>query len=589
MSSRRKPVLQPQSSLFLSVARLWAGSVARLRQVRLASTVVNAGPGIILSIPAKILGTACELRFIAKAKPGIASFKRTAVVDLGPGEVVHFKCRDLVHEAPALVFSSGSQYVLSGAATMVHNSDVRLSLTYFNGQRRVGTDGLRLQQGSFSLRWSPVEGTTRVALALRSSGYSCFALSDLSIEEVSPEIVECRTSGHNIVMIALSEIEHDSRVQRAARALLDQGYNVTLLGVSREKNSSLCLKQIAGMRALIFPNPATFLRDATAPALRRKHTTAYLRACMWPFVERANPRFVHTHNYGALPLGSDYIVRLRSRGHQVSWLHDFHDYVPGYDHMDPEWQQEILEQEARAISLMDYRFTVSPLIAEWLTDQYHLDTPPTLVLNVPKERSVADRPRYSLRHDLGLGPDVPLVVYGGAVREMKGLHTVIEAMAFGDGWHFVMVTNTKGAYLRRLVERSIEIGCRDRLHIVPLVDPDEVSNYLRDASLGIIPFRRYGNADASLPNKFFDYLHAHLPIVTSDCTLMKQLIEERGFGNVFTAEDVADCARAIEDALVNSTGYGDNIASHRELLREWTWEQQSRKLLDAYLTLAPAN
>ena len=388
-----------------------------------------------------------------------------------------------------------------------------------------------------------------------------------------------------VVMIVLNDIVHDGRVLKSAQTLMKHGYSVTLLGMWRTQHSMLKAARIAGARALIFPNPTSFLRNSRVRALNWQHMVAYLQATMWHYVEQAEPRFIHTHDYHAVPLGFEFTRRLRALGHQVHWLHDFHEYVPGYDHMEADWQDAILAHEDRAVHAMDHRFTVSPLIATWLEERYGLAKAPTVVLNAPSRAALSVKFDRTVRRDLGLAADVDLIVYTGGVSELRGVHTVVEALAADPGWHFAVVTNNVGPYIERLERIAAAGGYSDRLHLLPYVKPHQVAAYVRDASIGIMPFRRYGNTDASLPNKLYDYLHAGLPMAASNCTLIQQFLETWQVGEVFKEEDVRDCAETIARVLARQALYRANIGARPELLRECTWEEQAKKVLDAYEVL----
>jgi glycosyltransferase involved in cell wall biosynthesis len=353
----------------------------------------------------------------------------------------------------------------------------------------------------------------------------------------------------------------------------------------RTQHSALKATRIGGSPALIFPNPTSFLKNSRVRALNWEHTVAYLRATMWRYVEEAKPRFIHTHDYHAVPLGFEFTRRLRDRGHRVHWLHDFHEYVPGYDHMEADWQEAILAHEERAVRAMDHRFTVSPLIATWLEDRYGLAKAPTVVLNTPSREALGVEFERTVRHDLGLAGDVDLIVYTGGVSELRGVHTVVEALAADPGWHFAVVTNEVGPYIARLQRIAADGGYGDRLHFLPYVQPHEVAAYVRDASIGVMPFRRYGNTDASLPNKLYDYLHAGLPMAASNCTLIQEFLETWQVGEVFKEEDVRECAETIARVLARQALYRANIDAHPELLRECTWEEQGKKIIGAYAML----
>ena len=541
------------------------------------------------SVRADLLGRVREVEFVPdRAKNQIYSNGTSVLVDIAPDDKVHFtypKVRSFrkAPAASAMPLRGGARYVFSGSVDVLGGSQVSAVLVYFDADSRLGHASTLLTTGSFTIETHVPATAQQAVLGFRVKGPACFAVRSLALTEMPS--VDATAQPRTVVMIVLNDIVHDGRVLKTARTLMDHGYAVTLLGMWRTQSSALTATRIAGARALIFPNPTSFLRNARVRALNWEHTVAYLRATMWHYVEQAKPRFVHTHDYHTVPLGFEFTRRLRDLGHQVHWLHDFHEYVAGYDHMDADWRHAILAHEERAIHAMDHRFTVSPLIATWLEERYGLAKAPTVVLNTPSRGALRVDLDRTVRRDLGLADEADLIVYTGGVSELRGLHTVVEALAADPGWHFAVVTNEKGDYLTRLATMAAARGYSDRLHVLPHPRPDQIPAYVRDASMAIMPFRRYGNTDAALPNKLYEYLHAGLPMVASNCTLLREFLETWQVGEVFAQEDAGACAAAIARVLARQARYRAHLRAHPELLHECSWEEQSKKILEAYASL----
>lgn len=546
-----------------------------------------------LSVCADLLGRTGEIAFVPNGHAKqIHSNGMSVLIDASEGDKIYFTYPHVrgFKKAPggsAISLPAGGRYVFSGNVDVLGGSRVSAVLVYFDADRKLGHESAVLTTGSFAIE-ADLPPTARTAvLAFRIKGPACFAVHNISLTEV-PQ-VSVADEPKTVVMIVLNDIVHDGRVLKTAQTLKRHGYDVTLLGMWRTQRSTLATTRIGGLPAVIFPNPTAFLRNAGVRALNWEHQIAYLRATMWHYVEQASPLFIHSHDYHTVPLGFEFTRRLRARGHEVHWLHDFHEYVPGYDHMEPDWQDAILAHEDRAILAMDHRFTVSPLIAHWLKERHGLAEEPTVVLNTPSQEGLSGGFDRTVRRDLGLADDVDLIVYTGGVSELRGVHTVVEALAADPGWHLAVVTNNAGPYIERLEGIAAAGGYRDRLHFLPYVEPHQVAAYVRDASIGIMPFRRYGNTDASLPNKLYDYLHAGLPMVASNCTLIEQFLQRWQIGEVFEEENVHDCAQTVARVLARQARYRCNIQAQPELLHECTWEEQSEKILRAYDTLQRAS
>src|SRR5699024_10255091 len=86
------------------------------------------------------------------------------------------------------------------------------------------------------------------------------------------------------------------------------------------------------------------------------------------------------------------------------------------------------------------------------------------------------------------------------------------------------------------------------------------------------------NHDRTLPNKLFEYLHAELPMVSSDATTMAEFVRFNGMGAVFTSDDPKDLGEKINHALANPVPQ-DHL---HELAQKYSWQSNEPGLLAAF-------
>jgi glycogen(starch) synthase len=195
--------------------------------------------------------------------------------------------------------------------------------------------------------------------------------------------------------------------------------------------------------------------------------------------------------------------------------------------------------------------------------------------------------RPSLRADAGLAADVPLVVYSGKVDRDRGISDLVAALAYLPAQvHVVLITNRRptDSYLAALRTRIGAGGGADRLRTVPYVQPRQLVGYLSEATVGFAGFSHIGNHEVALPNKFFDYLHAGVPMVVSDLQLLGPLVRRLGVGEVYTFADPVDLAAAIERVLADHARYAE-ATNDPELRRQYSWQAQEPALLATYRRL----
>jgi glycosyltransferase involved in cell wall biosynthesis len=135
----------------------------------------------------------------------------------------------------------------------------------------------------------------------------------------------------------------------------------------------------------------------------------------------------------------------------------------------------------------------------------------------------------------------------------------------------------------RSIHREIKNAARTliNVHYLPSVSPELLSEYTSSADIGISLIEdvclsyRY-----CLPNKFFEFAMAGLPIVVSDLPEMRRMVEEYKCGVVCSSARPASIRGAIDTVL-----YGDMVRlgwNARRMAEDNSWERQEQKLLALY-------
>jgi glycosyltransferase involved in cell wall biosynthesis len=146
--------------------------------------------------------------------------------------------------------------------------------------------------------------------------------------------------------------------------------------------------------------------------------------------------------------------------------------------------------------------------------------------------------------------------------------------------------NGKNSPVDKARERAEALGVADRVHMLPYVPHWQVSDYLRTADAAVSPLHHLPNHEIALSNKFFEYSHARLPLITSDIRTMAAMVRSTNQGEVFKAQDLDDFVRVVRLVLADPDRY--RAAYKEELLLSWTWEAQAAVLDQVYSELVPA-
>lgn len=291
---------------------------------------------------------------------------------------------------------------------------------------------------------------------------------------------------------------------------------------------------------------------------------------------------IHAHDFSMVACASEAVRNAARTRQRPAFVYDAHEWVRGLTHLPAATQAVSVAVEEQHIRSADAVVTVSPVLAERLQQEHGLTERPALVLNAPLAGAYDPESSLSVRSQAGVGPEVPLAVYGGAVKASRGVSTIIRALPLLPDLHLAIVAqDANAAGVKEVLAEAVQQHCADRVHVVPYVRQDQVSNYLRTATLGVHPLLRSGNAELALPNKVFEYFHAGLPMVVSDMPSMAELVRGHGWGEVFTAGDPASLADALRRVLGQPEAYHAGLVD-ADVRRRFAWEHQAETLIAIY-------
>ena len=303
----------------------------------------------------------------------------------------------------------------------------------------------------------------------------------------------------------------------------------------------------------------------------------------WPTIESLAPDVIHCHDLDALVACGTAQQRLLDSGRDAKLVYDAHENWAGLPEID--WIREVhnsfLGVEAEFIRSADLVVTVSEVIADTLQVRYELPRRPLVLLNTPSLK-LAERAPATLRIAANVDDGADVMVYSGSISHARSVPSLIEALPLLPGVHLVIVPVP---HPHRLVpgfeELALKLGVRDRLHIAPPVAASQVVDYLSTADVGVHPLLPGSpNHEAALPNKLFEYLHAGIPVVVSNCRAMSEFVAENHVGCSFQHGSPESLAAAVSEVLTGRAA-GRYIADPATVAR-YTWESQEEALGLAY-------
>jgi glycosyltransferase involved in cell wall biosynthesis len=377
--------------------------------------------------------------------------------------------------------------------------------------------------------------------------------------------------GKRVIVTVISDLVTDYRVHRTCQTLQENGYRVLLIGT--EKKGSLKLKD----------------RDYQTDRLKMWFKSTVL------FYAEFNIRlfFRLIGSETDIYLGNDLDVMpatmLISRIYRKPLVYDSHEYFLGMAGMEQKPIRRSIWKfmETRMFSRLKYMFTVSESVRNLYRRDYQkkMHVVRNIPLLHPPASDLNDEEKVWLK---SIDRTIPvnknlLVLQGAGINESRGAEELVYAMLFLDASQFHLLIIGGGDVFDKLEKIIAQNQLTDKITLIPKVPFSVLGHFTRKAALGFcIDKPSVLNHKYSLSNKFFEYLHAGVPVLVSRLIEQERIVNEYdvgGFIEDFHPEHIAQKIKEIFADPDRLARWKRNTCRARE---ELNWEKESKILLDIF-------
>jgi starch synthase len=355
---------------------------------------------------------------------------------------------------------------------------------------------------------------------------------------------EAERDFRNVVMLVISDVRIDPRVERAARAMVDAGYSVTVVFPDMCNPPYAVLPVDWGKRIKFRPIAAS---------------TANVAADFpWVFnskfvdsVRKERPLAFHCHDLTTCVVG---LAAARRTGaycvcdfhewysENVSWDGESLSWVP-----HPAFKRWFFRLVERLVMWRaDAVITVCDSIANELSATLSpTHRPVTVIRNIPPlARSGNKHP--PLKAALKVRDDQFLLLWQGGTGPSRMIEPIIKALAYSPRTVFVIRGPSLDLFGDGYRAVAREAGAEDRLILLPPVLSREVVDAAIGADAGVWTLPNLSkNFYYALPNKIFEYLASGLPVLAANYPEARKMVEENGVGLCFDPYDPRSIATQI--------------------------------------------
>jgi len=181
-----------------------------------------------------------------------------------------------------------------------------------------------------------------------------------------------------------------------------------------------------------------------------------------------------------------------------------------------------------------------------------------------------------------------VLLYIGDTGIRRGLQTVISSLLglkkkISNIKLVILGKSSSDLILKRQVR---SLGLENYVDFEGWKDPEVFPSYIEASSICISPLHRNVHHDTTYANKLFQYMSLGKPVLVSDATAQKNIVEKVSAGLVHKAQDSKDFGKKVVQLFSDSKQmmvFGEN--GKKFVRNEFSWEQTSKNLVSLYDTL----
>lgn len=427
-----------------------------------------------------------------------------------------------------------------------------------------------------------------------------------------------------VTMFVWNHFTNDARVNRECTTLADNGYDVNLIAINDPKNPAISayeeisntfkvhrvkrypwllqayqdhgkkfLLVVAGVQVVIIPSlfyisftlMAAYLLSLVVAAgmikfkkIRKWFINGAIitRMILKGYIQNAD--IYHANDLNTLPQA---IVCSKLRLKPKPLIYDSHEVQSDRTGYNPKTIKRI---ESFMLKFVDQMIVENHTRAKYNEDIYGFY--PKTLYNYSEKYNIEEKPQINLHKKIGINEDEKILLYQGGLQQGRGLELLIEAMDEIKEGHLLFIGG--GKLTQPLKEQAEASKQAYRIHFLDKVPFQELPSYTREAYLGFqvlqnICFNHYSASS----NKLFEYMMAHVPVISCDFPEIKKVVEETNTGLVVDSHNATEIANAVNQ-LVKDTSLRNQLSENTKQAKEiYNWNNEKSKLLEVYNQFVP--
>lgn len=353
----------------------------------------------------------------------------------------------------------------------------------------------------------------------------------------------------HIVMAVTNDLVTDQRVGRSCKALIEAGYEVTV--VARSQAKEWCGAKVRGLN----------LWNKKGPGFYAEYNLRLFWKLLWMPCD-----MIWANDTDTL-LACGWVARLRGK---KLWM-DVHELFPevpelvGRNKVKRVWEWI----ERKWMPRIDGGCTVCESIAEYYKSLYGVDL--RVVRNVPTHRDYGESYAKSGK----------MLLYQGAVNDGRGVDWMIEAMEYLKGYE-LMIAGVGDEY-EKMQQLAASKPWHEQIKFKGRLTPDALFELSKQADLGLVLLANKGlSYYYSLPNRIGDFVQAKVPVLATNFPEIRRIVDRYGVGSLVDGHDPKMLAQKVEETIKCWQQMSEQEREKRfdAAYKDLNWEKEKKVMLE---------
>ncbi|MEC5158689.1 glycosyltransferase [Chryseobacterium sp. MP_3.2] len=358
-----------------------------------------------------------------------------------------------------------------------------------------------------------------------------------------------------VLVSVFNNLATDQRVEKVCRSLLENGYEVELIG-----NNWTGLPEMS--------------REYSFSRILLK--SKILKFAYLEFQFKLYQNLLRTTDRNTILLANDLDTLLPnyliSKKLGIPLVFDSHEIFTEMPSINGRFTQKIWRKLESCIGpKMKYMMTASESYADWFHNRYGIQRP-FVVQNFPKH---TPNPQNYLEDN-----KPKIILYQGVINPSRGLDKMIPAMKNILGAELWIAGDGPKKVEYQNLSKSLHL--ENQVKFLGKLSPKKLRELTPKADIGISIEENNGlSYYYSMPNKISDYIQARVPVVVSDFPEMQKVIDQYHAGEKIS--DYSELPEKILSVLEKGKGFYESNLNHAA--QELCWEKEEQKLLTLFKTV----